>query len=144
MADARYAIEMVLEARDRTGAAVQSALGNLNKFEERTRRTAQAVDEMAARFEKSFRKVNESTANLEQTQKKVAALGEAWDAYTRDTLEKSVKLEQASRRYEQTLAKLGATHKETALAMADMADAQRALSDAVERDNDLRQDGIRL
>ena len=92
MADSRYVIELILNARDNTAGAFQKALGEQKKFidqqEKDNKRLAKSVDELAA----SSSDLEKETGRLQATQKEGAKL-------TDFSIEEQEKLVVATKKY---------------------------------------------
>jgi hypothetical protein len=96
LADARYLIDIILNARDNTSEAVRGATERLGLLRQEQERVAEQNRRTEQSFEQMSSKLRTSQAELLRQQQ---ALGNA----TKETTDAQVRLEQASRSYVQTL-----------------------------------------
>ena len=128
MADARYVIDLIINARDNTAAAFASAMGNAEAFkrmqkdiEDQNKRTGDSMEEMAGRVKTSQTEMNkqmkESALNTKFQVEQAVALEKATRAHVRaqadasksdlERLHALVELRNAANELEDTLTKAG-------------------------------------
>lgn len=121
MADARYLIDIILNARDNTGGAVASAAAKLGLLKEEQKGLEQQNQRLGDSFERMTNRINSSGAELRRQQK---ALGDE----TGRTVDSQVKLEQASRAYVKTLNDANASEARRVQGLQRLHQAQEQLA----------------
>lgn len=136
MADARHVINIILNARDNTGAALASAAAKLGAFNELTKKNSKEAEELGRQWQATNQKVVQSQKSLEESARKLGGTNEA----TRDAI---VGVERAAADLQRTR---GKTHdsemqriQAEIAATKSLGDAEKTLRDEIEKSNKSRQ-----
>lgn len=128
MADARYVIDIILNARDNTSAAFAKATGNAEAFKRITQEQEQQNKRTAESFEQMSRRINTSQAELTRQMKAASQV-------SGDQLDATVRLEKASRDYVRTLNDAKSSENQRLQSLKNLRNAENDLVKLIEEQN---------
>lgn len=124
--DSLYLIEILLQARDQTSAAVQKAIANLSGLEAAEKKAGREADQMSEKFKRTFKDFDEHSVKLKNTQEELKRLG----ASSEEALKAQERLDKATRAHQRTLTEYGATSRKAQLALHAVAEEQERVTKA--------------
>jgi len=124
MADARYLIDIILNAKDNTSEAFGKLLQNQKELQRLQNEQQQQNERVGQSFENMTRRINSSQAELLRRQKEIKASNE-------DQVNAMVKLEQAASRYARAQGDANASDAQRVQALQQLRSAEDALVESM-------------